>query len=416
MITPSYGLTATERVLPSMALDFTTATLDPRVTFTRTGNTATVINSSGLVAPINADLPRFDFNPITLACNGLLIEEQRTNLLLYSEQIDNAAWTKARSSITANDTVSPDGTLDGDKLVEDTTATNSHFIEQSAAIVSGTTYSYSVFAKQAERSQIRVRSFMTASASADFNLSNGTVSNASGTVSQSITSIGNGWYKCTIVASSSTTGTGFFSVFLMSGGSVTYTGNGVSGAYIWGAQLEVGAFQTSYIPTVASQVTRTADVATMTGTNFSSWYVVGGGALTVEAAMVGGVPSSSARIVSFGGVNVDTDDISLYWGTSQGYPLGSVRASNSQQYAGGPAVTIASQATFKAALRYATNIGQAATNGSIAAVDNSVILPTVVSMGFGQPAVFQSTANVWIKKVAYYPQTLTANETQAFSK
>jgi len=84
MITPSFALTATERVLPRMALDFTTAVLDPRVTFTRSGNTATVTNSSGVIAAINADLPRFDFNPTTLACNGLLIEESRTNLLLNS--------------------------------------------------------------------------------------------------------------------------------------------------------------------------------------------------------------------------------------------------------------------------------------------------------------------------------------------
>jgi len=84
MISPSFSLTATERVLPRMALDFTTALLDPRITFTRTGNTATVVNSSGVIAAINADLPRFDFDPTTLVCKGLLIEETRTNLLLNS--------------------------------------------------------------------------------------------------------------------------------------------------------------------------------------------------------------------------------------------------------------------------------------------------------------------------------------------
>jgi hypothetical protein len=70
MITPSFAISATERVLPRMALDFTTASLDSRVTFTRTGNTAAVTNSSGYVVPINADLPRFDFDPIALTCKG----------------------------------------------------------------------------------------------------------------------------------------------------------------------------------------------------------------------------------------------------------------------------------------------------------------------------------------------------------
>ena len=67
-----------------MALDFTTASLDSRVAVARTGNTATCVNSSGNIALVNANLPRFDFNPTTLACNGLLIEEARTNLLLNS--------------------------------------------------------------------------------------------------------------------------------------------------------------------------------------------------------------------------------------------------------------------------------------------------------------------------------------------
>jgi hypothetical protein len=84
MITASFGLTATERVLPRLALDFTTATLDARVTFTRTGDTATVTNSSGVIVGINANLPRFDYDPTTLACKGLLIEDPRTNLLLNS--------------------------------------------------------------------------------------------------------------------------------------------------------------------------------------------------------------------------------------------------------------------------------------------------------------------------------------------
>jgi hypothetical protein len=84
MITPSFGLTATERVLPKLALDFTTASLDPRVTFARSGNTATRINASGVIETVNADIPRFDYNPTTLACRGLLIETSRTNILLNS--------------------------------------------------------------------------------------------------------------------------------------------------------------------------------------------------------------------------------------------------------------------------------------------------------------------------------------------
>ena len=85
MITPAYSPTATERVLPRMALDFTTGVLDPRVTVTRALNTATRVNSSGLVEIVNANLPRFDYDPVTLAPKGLLIEEARTNLFFQSQ-------------------------------------------------------------------------------------------------------------------------------------------------------------------------------------------------------------------------------------------------------------------------------------------------------------------------------------------
>lgn len=87
MITPSFGMTATERVLPSLAIDFTTAILDPRITLTRALNTATRINASGQIEIVNANLPRFDFNPVTLVCNGLLIEPSRKNLLLNTDSL-----------------------------------------------------------------------------------------------------------------------------------------------------------------------------------------------------------------------------------------------------------------------------------------------------------------------------------------
>lgn len=99
MITPAYALTATERVLPRLALDFTTASLDARVTVTRALNTATRTNASGNIEIVNANLPRFDFNPSTLVCNGLLVEEARTNLLQNS--LINGANLSTQSVILA---------------------------------------------------------------------------------------------------------------------------------------------------------------------------------------------------------------------------------------------------------------------------------------------------------------------------
>lgn len=84
MITPGYGLTATERILPRLAIDFTSAVADARVTTTRANATATRTNSNGVIEIVGANLPRFDFDPNTLTCLGQLIEASRTNLFLNS--------------------------------------------------------------------------------------------------------------------------------------------------------------------------------------------------------------------------------------------------------------------------------------------------------------------------------------------
>lgn len=86
---------------PKFSLDFTTASLDSSVAFSRAGNTATVVNSSGYVVGINANLPRFDYSPVTKVCNGLLIEEARTNAYLQSADFSQAIWVKTNGTVTA---------------------------------------------------------------------------------------------------------------------------------------------------------------------------------------------------------------------------------------------------------------------------------------------------------------------------
>jgi len=287
MITPSFSLTATERVLPRMALDFTTASLDPRVTFTRTGNTATVTNSSGYVVPINADLPRFDYDAVTLACKGLLIEEQRINFLLQSEAFNAANWTKTRASVVTDAIVSPDGTLDGEKIVEDT-STNTHFISQPIASVNAT-YSFSVYVKAAERTvaYVGMSDGATALVGTYINLSTGSLTTAGGGSWTNVTAIstntGNGWWRVVVTGTRGAGTATACNVYVASGvGVISYTGNGTSGIYVWGAQLELGAFGTSYVPTTTATVTRNADVATMTGTNFSEWFNASAGTFFIN--------------------------------------------------------------------------------------------------------------------------------------
>lgn len=228
--------------------------------------------------------PRYDYDASTVPAQprGLLIEESRSNLLTYSEQFDNAAWTKVRCTITANATIAPDGTSSADRIVEDTT-NNSRFISQTiASVASGQAVAVSCYAKASGRDIFAIVTADSASVfrTTYFNISTGTIGTVASGHTASIQNLGNGWYRCTIVQTQSSP-TGAFIVYpslCAVNGSTTYTGDGVSGIYLWGAQLEAGSFATSYIPTTSASVTRAADVAQLTGsalttlqgTNFSA--------------------------------------------------------------------------------------------------------------------------------------------------
>jgi hypothetical protein len=266
---------------PTLNLNFAgSRTLDPRITFTRTSS-ATHMGPDGLIKIAAANSPRFDhsYNSATgeIESLGLLVEETRTNLLLQSEDF-GTTWDATRASVSTNSIAAPNGTITADKLTEDNTASNSHFVAQSSiSFVSGTIYTFSVYVKSAEKSQLRLAFLSTAFGTAvayNFDLSAVTATQqTSGTNdSGSIVSIGDGWYRCRISAQTTASVSATVSIFLLSAGLALYTGDGTSGLYIWGAQVEVGSFLTSYIPTSGSTVTRTADNVSMVGENFSSWY------------------------------------------------------------------------------------------------------------------------------------------------
>jgi hypothetical protein len=271
---------------PTLSLNFLTGTLDSRITFTRASG-ATYTDSTGVLQLATSNTPRFDYDPVTLSAKGLLIEEQRTNLLTYSEQFDNAAWGKTATTVTANATTSPDGLSTADKFVESAT-TAEHYVQ--SAIITPTAsqvYTFTSYVKAAERTQaaVSITGGGTACGAAVFDLSSGTfvgIVFGSAPLSYSISASGNGFYRCSISVTAATTSAMAGRVFSASSGTTNYAGNGTSGLYVWGAQLETGSFATSYIPTTSAQATRAADVAVMTGANFSNWYNQSEGTLYAE--------------------------------------------------------------------------------------------------------------------------------------
>jgi hypothetical protein len=368
--------------------------------------TAPITNYIPALQTAASGVARFEHNPTTGESLGLEIEEQRTNLILQSEDF-STTWTNANSSEQTNVIVSPDGTLTGDKLVEDT-STASHDVRQlTSTLTDGVSYTFSVYAKAAGRNLHITYTINTAGHSAVFDLTSGTVSSVTASITPSITSVGNGWYRCTVTATKVTTGTTIIRVSTHSG-VLSYTGDGYSGIYIWGAQLEAGAFATSYIPTTTAQVTRSADSASMTGSNFSSWYRADEG--TLYADFVTPVASTLHVPVALAqGVTGFTDTV-LIWGdaASQFYVL----ANNSvqAQIDGG---TPTANTQLKVSGAYKVNDFALSLNGGTVATDASGIVPvgvnTMIIGNWSNPAAARYLSGT-IKKLAYYPKRLQNSE------
>lgn len=356
--------------------------------------------------------PRFDYDPVTLQPRGLLIEEQRTNLVLRSEELNVIPWALQNTTVSANTTTSPDGTVDADKLIEDT-ATSTHYIANGFTPVNATTYTASVYLKAAERSFAFV-GFSGGSMATTFvsvNLSTGAITTAVGTpVSSSSTAVGNGWYRVTISLTSTGTTATNLDIRISTDGlwaNRSYTGNGTSGIFVWGAQVEAGAFATSYIPTVAAQVTRSADNALIQGSNFSGWYNQSEGTIsTIVNAPKGTV------VVGTGNTFNDTQY------------LAAASSNNLSIRSGGADVAvitapISTTAITKAAWVYRVNDFRGAVNGTLTNADSSGAVPVdQVRMVIGAASWTTSGGNYlngWIQSVAYYPRRLSNSELQAIT-
>jgi hypothetical protein len=240
-----------------------------------------------------------------------------------------------------------------------------------------------------------------------FNLSTLVATTTIGAVTAaSVVAVGNGWYRCSVTQSATATASATILYRLWDGTTGAYTGNGTSGLYYYGAQLEAGAFATSYIPTVASQVTRSADIAVMTGTNFSSWY-----------NQTQGTFVASADTASFADLrrNIQVDDGTsaerIYLGTNTvANPLTVVVDGGAiQANLPASATTLTVNTPYKIAMTYSINDFAVVGNGGTVAVDTLGTLPTVSQMRIGA-----SDASIYlnghIRQIAYY-NTRLPNDT-----
>jgi hypothetical protein len=225
--------------------------------------------------------PRIDYDPVTHVAKGLLIEEARTNGVGESEDFSAGAWTKTGVTVTANQIVSPDGTTTADLItVSASPATVSH---TAAGITAGGNYVQGVFAKKGTSDWIYMIGQSVDVPKVWFNVNTGVVGTIqSGITSASIQAIGNGWFRCQFADIGDAGGEPI--TIGMSDADNSATATVGRTVYLWGAQGEPAAFLSSYIPSPGSGNTRAADVAVMTGTDFSSWYNQSAGTFVVEGS------------------------------------------------------------------------------------------------------------------------------------
>ena len=278
--------------LPFAVTKSLTARIGPTPTFTR-ASAATFIGSDGLIQTATTNTPRFDHDPLTLACRGLLIEESRTNLALHSQDFTASGWTVFGTSVQTVTATNPSGGTTSQKLVE-SSANVEHGVFRSDA-ASGT-LTMSIFVKEAGRRFCYLRRDLTPNAVFDLVL--GTVTQVSGSATASITSAGNGWWRISFT----TTEVGNWVIKLSNIGTgvvnnSSYLGDGTSGIFIWGAQLEAGSFPTSYIPTTTASVVRSVDVCSITGSSFTSIWNNTEGTLFAEYQLVSGYSNIGRAII-----------------------------------------------------------------------------------------------------------------------
>ena len=361
-------------------------------------SSATRVNEQGLIEDVtDTNLPRIDYTDGT---GSLLLEPQSTNLQLRSQEFDNSVWTASRATLTANDAVSPDGTLNAYKLTH-TSGSSGYVFDTIPTVNSGDSRSISVFAKYIDDEVFKIVSF-TDSGNSEFNLLNGTVTSVFGTITDAkIENYGNGWYRCSCKYTATTTSTKNYGFYLDDASK--------EGVHIWGAQVEEQSFSTSYIPTSGSTVTRDADVCNNSGS--SDLINSTEGVLYCEIAALADDGTSRRISLSDGG---SSDRLEIFYGTIANRIDYHIYSGSSFQASG---FSLLSSATDfnKIAVKYKENDFALWVNGTEVSTNLSGSTPIGLNKLQLQDASGSNDFYGKVKSVAVYKEALTDEELTALT-
>ena len=251
----------------------------------------------------------------TLTAQTEVLKGTGQNLLTYSQLFTNSFWTKDGSTATASGVTAPDGSSTGQTLTESAT-TAEHRTYQAIVLPIGNTYTWSIYAKPNGRNWIKI-SGNAGNRSSNFNISSGTLGTVSSGTTSTITNAGNGWYRCTMTGVSS--GAPEYVIVNLAdadagtGSSYSYAGNGTSGVFLWGAQLEISSTVNTYIPTTTTAVygTPTLSFSGVAGIGLQS-----DGSLYVQPAGTGALQAQATTSTATGGNARGANAVD--WQTSRG--------------------------------------------------------------------------------------------------
>jgi hypothetical protein len=379
---------------PSLLLDFANSrTVDPRITFAR-ASTGMFCDEFGVLRTAAAGVPRIDHSPLTGECLGLLLEEARTNLLPYSNDL-STAWTRGTAATwQPSGGLAPDGTMtalgvDGLSGV-DILSTGTTLYRANAPVSAGTVYTWSIYV----RSKSGVLNSVALRAA----------DSAGGSTVTTGQTVGEQWTRLQVTA---TAQPGATTMTVLLG-----TTTGAANVWVWQGQLEAGSRASSPIITGAAAVTRAADAASITGAHFSRFYRQAEGTFAVEFlrnhAATGFVHALSARRAA------SQDDRHLLFLSANLNLRGLTTAGGATQadiFTGAaPLLT----APNKLAYAYAANNFCAAANGVLGTTDTQGGVPTNIDeLRLG--SLSTDVLNGHIRSAAYYPARLPNAALQALT-
>ena len=364
----------------------------PGWTFTR-ASTGYAETAAGALTSFASGAPR-------ITDKGLLVEEARTNLLLRSQEFDNAAWTKGNCGITADAVVAPDGTLTADTVTVSTTASSTLTIAGgSRPAVTGTTCTASVYVKRGATVDATA-SFVLRDATAAADKITGTLTWATMAMAgsgASITRLGStDWYRV-VLTDAAWTSTNQAQLYAGMAGDIYTIGHAYA---VWGAQLEAGAFPTSYIPTTTASATRAADAASISGLSIPAPFT-----LVAEYVKNGdGNITDFPRVMSLEGATIEH---SLYQRDSTQSSRLFVTSTVDLTIGTGSLGAIS-----KLAGRFETNNVNGAFNGTAGTADTTATVQTGVSAYFGTAASVNLMLG-YIRRAFIYPYAMTDAQLQA---